>query len=404
MPVLTNYQEFAGRHWETGSIRNALAYQGVIAPHTGKPVSEALLLGLSGGAAFGYFTFEYEGYQPHLILLTRNTFNPMDTALERLGVPQDVLQTESQKKAEANLLEVLESNRPALVWADIFSLHYNTMPYDEHNWGMMPLVVYGYEGDKAYIADRSNRPFIVPIEELNKARSRVKQEEFRVVMLDAPDWSRLARSVTDGIAQCVRLFTEMPPKGKRDNFGLAALQQWANLLTNTRNKQSWARYFEPGERMWMALAGDLAQPGAFSCIHREVGNTAERGMYADFLDEAAIILSKPDLKAVAGDFRQSEKAWSQLADMLLPDSNPVCKETKTLLTRKHTLFSEQGSEGVDGIQTINNRLVEIRAQVVADFPMSEAEVTAYREGLSAQVMTIHDLERDAMTHLKAVMG
>jgi hypothetical protein len=53
---------------------------------------------------------------------------------------------------------------------------------------------------------------------------------------------------------------------------------------------------------------------------------------------------------------------------------------------------------------INARLVAIREQVVAHFPMSEAEVITYREGLSAQVMTIHDLERDAVTHLKAVMG
>jgi hypothetical protein len=32
-----------GRHWETGSIHNALALQGVKAPHTGQPYSEASL-------------------------------------------------------------------------------------------------------------------------------------------------------------------------------------------------------------------------------------------------------------------------------------------------------------------------------------------------------------------------
>ena len=58
--------KFEGRHWETGSICNALALQDVIAPHTGQPFSEALLLGVSGGIAFGYFTFEYTGYLPHL--------------------------------------------------------------------------------------------------------------------------------------------------------------------------------------------------------------------------------------------------------------------------------------------------------------------------------------------------
>ena len=52
--------QFTGRHWETGSIHNALAVQGIKAPHTGQPYSEALLLGVSGGIAFGYFTFEYK--------------------------------------------------------------------------------------------------------------------------------------------------------------------------------------------------------------------------------------------------------------------------------------------------------------------------------------------------------
>ena len=89
MPNLTNYDAFEGRHWETGTVRNALAYQGVKAPHTNAPPSEALLMGISGGAVFGYFTFDYEGYDPILSLLTRNTFDPLDTLFERLAIPQN---------------------------------------------------------------------------------------------------------------------------------------------------------------------------------------------------------------------------------------------------------------------------------------------------------------------------
>ncbi|HET6595505.1 MAG TPA: hypothetical protein VFG81_07770 [Anaerolineales bacterium] len=66
-----------GRHSETGSIHNALALQGVRAPHTGKPYSEALLLGVSGGIAFGYFTFEYKGYLPH----EENLMNTLESGL-----------------------------------------------------------------------------------------------------------------------------------------------------------------------------------------------------------------------------------------------------------------------------------------------------------------------------------
>jgi hypothetical protein len=404
MTILKNYNEFAGRHMETGTVGNALAYQGVKAPHTGKPVSEALLMGISGGAAFGYFTFEYSGYRPHIALLTHNTFNPLDTLLERLAIPQDIFRTDNPQKGETNLLEVLEGGRPALVWADMFSLPYNDLPYDLRNWGMAPVLVYGYEDGIAYLADRSSCPLKVSAEDLNRARGRVKKDEYRVVMLGAPDWSRLPSAVSQGIWQCVSLYTEAPPKGKRDNFGLAALQQWAKMLTNTRNKQSWARYFPPGERMWMALVGDRVQPGAYGFLNQGAGNTAERGMYADFLDEAAVILNRAGLKDAAQAFRQAEAAWSQLCDMLLPDDVPAFKETKDLLRRKYNLFIEQGADVLADIRRINERLQALREAAAKDFPLSEAQATSFREGLAEQVLAVHDLERSAVECLQAAMG
>lgn len=404
MAMLKDYMEFAGRHWETGTVRNALAYQGVKAPHTGQPISEALLLGVSGGIAFGYFTFEYEGYPRHLILLTRNTFHPMDTMLDRLAVPQDVYQTNSAKKGEANLLEVLEGNHPAIIWADMFSLPYYDLPYDENNWAMMPILVYGYENGIAHIADRAGRPFTVSADDLAKARGRVKKDEYRVVTLEAPDWNRLSRAVTQGIEQSIRLFLEYPPKGKRDNFGAAALQYWANMLTNTRNKQSWTRYFEPGERMWLGLVGSVVQAGAYSHIRRETGNSAERGIYADFLDEAAVILEKPGLNEAADQFRQSEAAWSDLADMLLPDDVPLLKEAKNLLSRKQSLFVEKGGDGLSEIREINTRLTTLQAEAAANFPMDEAQLTAFRERISEQVLRIRDQETRAFNCLQSVMG
>jgi hypothetical protein len=404
MPILANYHEFAGRHYETGTIRNALAYQGVKAPHTGEPVSEALLLGISGGITVGYFTFEYEGYLPHLALLTRNTFNPMETLLERLAIPQEVYRTDKAQKGEANLIEVLEGGKPAIIWADMFTMPYNDLPHDEMNWGLLPALVYGLQDGVAYLADRSGAALTVPAETLSAARGRVKKNEFRVVTLDTPDWKRLPAAVTQGIWQAVSLFTEAPPKGKRDNFGLAALQHWATMLTNTRNKQSWARYFPPGERMWIAVAGDTVQPGAYRWIRHERGNAAERGMYADFLDEAATILQKPALRDAANGFRQSEAAWAALADLILPDDVPVFKETKTLLDRKRTLFIELGGEALSEIQAINARLQGLKQKAAASFPLSEAETVAYRERLSEQVLKIHDLERDAVKCLQDALA
>jgi Domain of unknown function (DUF4872) len=137
---------------------------------------------------------------------------------------------------------------------------------------------------------------------------------------------------SQGIYQCIHLFTEKPPKGATHNFGYAAHQRLADMLVNTRNKQSWERFFTPGVRKYHALAGAVGQPGAYSWIQTlGAGPGAERGLYADFLDEAAEILKKPALKDSARQFRESYSLWMDLAAALLPNNLPLLGESKNLL-------------------------------------------------------------------------
>lgn len=399
MPILPDYNAFEGRHWETGTICNALAYQGVTAPHNGQPLSEALLMGISGGAAFGYFTFEYEGYDPIVSILTRNTFDPMETLLQRLPIPHEVIQTTSAKTGARNLVEALEGGRPAITWADMDTLPYNARKEDAGNWAMLPVLVYGHDGDTVYIADRSRKPLLVNAEVFAKARARIKKFKYRIITLDIPDLSNLAAAVQKGIWQSISLYTEKPPKGSKNNFGFAAYQKLANMLTNTRNKQSWARLLPPGRRMYVALSDMFMWTRMWGA-----GNGAERVLYADFLDEAVQILDKPELADVATQFRQSSAAWCDLGDALLPENVPLLKETRELMWRKHTLFMEQGDQALDEIRAVNVRLDAIKNVVSDEFPMSDTEVVSLRQELSDQVMKIHDIERAAIDTLVTAMG
>ncbi len=108
MPTLTNYEQFNGRHWETGTVHNYFAYRGVKTLHNDNPYSEALLMGVSGGIVMGYFSFAYDGYDPMAKVLTRNTFDPLDTMLSRLGIIQHRLHTSKPKKGLSNLIDTLE--------------------------------------------------------------------------------------------------------------------------------------------------------------------------------------------------------------------------------------------------------------------------------------------------------
>jgi hypothetical protein len=402
MPTLTNYNHFIGRHWETGSVANVLVYQ---SPSGARPLSEAMLLGISGGVAFGYFVFDYKDSDPHVALLSRNTFDPLDTLLDRLAIPQDLLQTQNEAKAERNVLDVLESGRPAIVWADMFSLPYNGLKMDDQMWAMMPVVVYGYEDGRVHIADRSSAPFSVSADALAQARARVKKDRFRVLALGQPDRDKLPNAIRKGIWQCISLYTEAPPKGGRDNFGFAAYKKLAAMLTNTRNKQSWERLLPPGRRMFAALAGFGYQPGAFGWARTFPSNQVDdRELYADFLEESADLLQKPDLQIVADQFRLSSKAWLALSEALLPSDVPLFKECRDLLIKKRDLFVRNGEGALGEINLINQRLEEMRSDAAKKFPMSPREVAEFRAGLADQVENIREIEEVAIDDLQSAMA
>jgi Butirosin biosynthesis protein H, N-terminal len=105
------------------------------APHTGAHYSEALRLGISGGITFGYFTFAYKGWLPHVALLTRNTFDPFDTILEWLAPSREVRQTAGAATAERHLCEALEAGYASARDAGVH----------------LPKVVGGRTWDRAYL-------------------------------------------------------------------------------------------------------------------------------------------------------------------------------------------------------------------------------------------------------------
>ncbi|HLF87578.1 MAG TPA: BtrH N-terminal domain-containing protein [Anaerolineales bacterium] len=401
MTTLPNYNEFQGHHWETGTVRNFYAYRGVRAPHTNEPYTEALLMGISGGAVMGYFTFAYEGYDPLCRILTRNTFDPLETMLTRLGVVQHLQHTANPDKGRANLLDTLASGIPVIVWADHYTLPYNAQPLDAGMWAMFPILVYGYDeaADTVWIADRASVPLTVTPAELQAARSRVKKDKFRTLTLDPPNPDKLVSAVQAGIWDCIKLYTEAPPKGSKNNFGLQAYNYWAELLTKPRARLSWERQFPAGRKMFSALNE------IYDAIHFFNGYpSAERGLFADFLDEASVILHRPALKEAATHFRTAARAWDDLGLALLPDDIAPFKEARELMHRRAHLFRSQGIAAIEEIRQLSARQSALKTQMETDFPLAPDEVVTFRENLAAYVIRVHDVEKVAVTALRDAMA
>ena len=400
MPTLANYTQFEGRYWDTASIRNALDYQGVNAPHTGEPYSEAMLLGISGGVTFGYFTFHYKGYDPQVNLLTRNTFEPTERIFDRLKLPRDLRRSTSAKKGRQNLIDALEEGYAVIASPDGSQLPYNALPYDEANWHTMPLVIYGYEPEKgeAYIADRSRVGLTVATDDLDAARARVKKDRHGLTLLGAPDDSALASAIRAGIADTIQLMTEKPPKGSARNFGLKALAHWADMLAKT-SKGSWAREYPTGRPLLAVLIS------SYTFLGPAFGKTmgAERDVYADFLDEAAGALEAEALNDVADLYRESAAAWERLLDSSLPMDAPMLGEARELIDCKTNLFIESGAEKLDEISACCQRLEALKTEAESDFPLGEAEIADLRASIRDRVLAVRDAEEAAVVALAAAI-
>lgn len=401
MPRLENYHEFEGLHWETGSVRNYLAAVGAKAPHTGQPYSEALLMGISGGAVMGYFSFAYEGYDPHVVILTRNTFDPLDTLLARLGVVQTRKQTNNPEKAVASLTDTLADGTPAIVWADHYTLPYNALPHDAGMWAMLPIVIYGYDRqqDTVWIADRARVPLTTTTGELAAARNRAKNAKYRLMTLDHPDPEKLPSAVTAGIWDCIKLYTQAPPKGAAHNFGFAAYQYWADLLVQPKLRQSWVKEYPRGPKLYNGLRTVFEHIAIFG----KDGN-AERAQFAQFLDEASVILRKPPLQHVAEQFRRSGQAWDELGCALLPDNVPALGETRRLMLQRHHAFLAHGGAALPEMLQVDMRLAALRQGMTTDFPLSDTAVQELCAAVRDHVLQIRGLEAEAVAELAQTMS
>jgi hypothetical protein len=182
------------------------------------------------------------------------------------------------------------------------------------------------------------------------------------------------------------------------NFGFEAYKKWAKLLTDTKNKKSWAKEFAPGSRMFAGLTSAYR--------YTDVWFTGGRGawdIYAEFLIEAADALSNPTLRQVASKFRVCADRWGTLTTALLSDTIAPFREARELMSRSYQLFVTRGAETTYERAELQTRFRQLRQRMRTEFPLTEAQAAAMRAELVDQVMCLHDAEVEAITALQEAM-
>lgn len=393
---------FFGKHYETGTIANALAAAGHLNPKMEQPWSEAMVLGASGGIAFGYFVFEYTGQLPHVALLPRNTFSPFERALDNLAIRRERRETTDPAKGEKNLRLELDSGNPVIVWADIYSLPYKGLNPEEM-WVMAPLLVVGVEGDDFWVVDGTSSPFILAAEDLAKARARVKKDRFRTYVLEAPDESRVGEGLRAGIHTCVSLFLDAPPAGSKNNFGISGMRYFAQMLTDDKTAKGWGRTFAPGPRLVQALAGRQGQPGVWQWIQTfGTSDAADRETYASFLEEAGNWLDV-DFAPVANLFRDSASLWRSLADAAMPNEIPEFRRLKELRLEESRQWREKGCSSLSSIASRRAEMAELTT-AAASSEVLIASSRKIREEMARLILQIAEIEEAAARELRTLVA
>lgn len=395
---IRNYNQFGGQHHESAALRNILAHWGVTAPHTGQPLSEPLLFGIAGGIAATYY-FSSITPQPRFAPIWRNMGNFAEVVCDKLHLTTHVSETSSNKVAERDLKAFLEGGDPVIVWGDMASMPYHALPDEWIRFFRHVFVVYGYDdaSDQFMIADRASVPLTITSAELQASRRAIGYFKRRGQVIEPVDEIEgLPAAVISGIRVVCQSI--IAPKGA-GHSGLNGLQRWADSLVNHRNKRSWP--------LMLAARGPLFD--SLCSIYyfgemRGTGGGAYRNMYADFLDEAAVITNKPGLHDAAELYRAAAQAWRTLDEAALPDDIAPLAGARSLIAQRTALYEQYGAARLDEMNAITERLWQLRTELDREASPTSPEVDALLANLRDHVLRVHDAEKEAAELLALLVG
>ncbi len=397
---------FPGNVPATTALRILLANQGVRAPHTGEPFSEAMLFGIAGGIGIGVFSFFYEKEDLATFFIAgRHQWHDNEAylrgALDPFHIEPTIQETAGAKAAEQQLFETLERQAPCVAWVDAAELPHRAMPSQWSGSGYHVVVVHSLdrEGGTALIGDLTDDPISIPLADLARARARIKKQKHRLLSIapDAtgkalPDLDELIRG---GLRRCHDGLLNPSLPGAKNNARLESLDAWAKRMHGSRDKESWERVFRPGPNLWRGLCSihDFIE-------HYGTGGGLCRPLFADFLKEAASALSNANLATLSAQYAELGQAWSELADAALPSDIPAFLEAKTLQTRKAELLHD-GAPAED-VRAIWRRLDELAKEVRERFPLPDADCADLRARLRTRILNLYKTEVAALAAIAAL--
>jgi hypothetical protein len=393
-------RHFPGIVPAAAGLRVLFTHAGLVAPHTGQPLSEAMVFGIAGGIGAGVFAFHYEKEDSSTFFvagrhLWQDEVAYTKGASERVGLSPVFVESSGAKSAEKQLLAALDAG-PVLSWVDMAHLPHRALP--KAYSGMMYHLVTVYDADPvggtARIGDAADEPIEIPLAALAEARGRIKSQKHRILSLSGEARPlNLSRVVNDGLRACHQALTSL----KMKNFSLEAFKIWAERIHGSSGKESWDRMFPPGAHLWRGLTSIYEYIELYG-----TGGGLMRPLYAEFFAEAAEALGNPALRTLGEQYAELGRGWSALADAALPSEVPLFRKAKEALTSRSEI-TLSASDATEEMGKAWSCVGELAKQARESFPLTPAQAEELRQGLKARIEKLYEGEKAALRVLGAAM-
>lgn len=385
---------------DSAALANVLAHRGVTGPDG--PLSEALLLVVGGGLGAGYILWEFERHDSRDVVLGfTHSWQYFDrrlgTTVDRLGLDVTWSRTGGTARAAGALASTLGDGDPAIVWPDRYHLGFWHLPPFLDGRGGHPVVAYAVTNGRVHVDDRTVAPLTVPVADIDRARARVGSYKNSMLVVRSRDTAvpahRLREAVRAGLAGTVEQLG-----GTSTSFALPAWRKWSKLLVDPRAAKGWPTVFADRRGLLSALAGvwEMVEPAGMTGGHL-------RGLFADGLDEAAVLLDEPALTAAAQRWREIADRWHTLAETALPDGVPAIARLREL-TAAITAAVVEGNAAAGERAAAAEELWALRAEHAGTPPLTPDEVTGVLAAMSEQIAGIVAAESAAVQGLGALLG
>ncbi len=384
--------DYSGVHDVTAALKNTLAAMGVTAPDIGQPLNEALLLGIGGGLGAGYLMFQFQSHGSAAILVMgfRNRWNymteSMSNTLDRLNIAYDIHETSGQKGALTALRDAVAANLPVITWADKAHLPYQALPERLKGHSAQIVAVHAFDGEIAHVSDLAPALWTVAAADLAAARAQIPSDKNRILVVHSVQPFDLQEAVRAGITDHIEHLSR-----DSETFSVPVWKKWARLINDRKNKKSWHVMFAERKGLLQTLS-DVYE----GIRHDGTDGAGLRALYADFLDQAEVLLDQPRLKDAATAYRAAAQAWIAFAESALPANVPAFADRAATIDARYAALN---TNNVQEVQRIASLLEDQSSAAKSEFPLDDAGVDDLFADMQTKLNAVYDTEVAALAAL-----